>query len=122
MFRTIEPVEIDFVTQAPIGETRKTILEALRGRGGNIKVDSAKDIVAGFGSGLKMRLLGVAFAGTKSVPRDVVVKLREKGNGTEVRITVRDTAGVGSRTGFADKLQQLMYQQALDIKAQFSDA
>lgn len=121
MFRVIEPVEIDFVTKTSIEESRKIILEALRSQGGNIKVDSARDIVAGFGSGLKARLLGVALAGTNSMPRDVVVKLRETESKTEVKIRVRDTAGFGSRAGFADKLQRIMYQQALDIKSQFAD-
>ena len=46
MFRVIEPVEIDFVTKTSIEESRKIILEALRSQGGNIKVDSARDIVA----------------------------------------------------------------------------
>jgi hypothetical protein len=96
MFRVIEPVDIDFVTQTSIAETNRKILEALRNQGGKIKVDSAQDILAGFGSALKTRLFGVALVGTNSVPRDVLVKLRETENKTEVKIIVRDTMGFGS--------------------------
>jgi hypothetical protein len=119
-FTAIEPVEIDFVTQTSIAETKSKILEALRKQGGRIKVDSAMDVVAGFGSRLKMQLF--FWAGTKHWLRDVVIKLREKGDKTEVRVAVRDTAGLCDRGIFADTLQQIMYQQALDIKAHFVDA
>jgi hypothetical protein len=122
MFRVIEPVEIDFITQMSITETKRKIIEVLRAQCGKIKVDSARDILAGFGSGLKIRLFGIAIAGTNSAPRDILIKLRETENKTEVRVTVRDTLGFGSRVGYADKLQQIMYQQALDIKSQFVDA
>jgi hypothetical protein len=122
VFRVIEPVEIDFVTHTSIEDIRTTIIGALRKQGGKIKVDSPKDVLAGFGSGLKTRLLGVVLAGVHSAPRDVVIKLRETEDKTEVRVTVRDTMGFGSRMGYADKLQQIMYQQALDIKSQFADA
>jgi hypothetical protein len=122
MFRVIEPVEIDFVTKTSVAETRRTILEALHKQGGKIKVDSPNDIVAGFGSGLKVRLLGVALVGTNSSPRDIVIKLYQRENKTAINVTVRDTLGFGSRAGYADKLQQIMYQQALDIKSQFADA
>lgn len=116
----IEPVEIDFVTQTSIAETKSKILEAVRKQGGRIEVDSEKDVVAGFGSRLKMSLF--FWTGTTYWLRDVVIKLRKTGDETEVRVSVRDTAGVCDRGVVADKLQQSMYQQALDIKAHFADA
>ena len=118
-FAAVDPVEIDFVTQTSITETKSKILAALQKQGGKLKVESAQDVVAGFGSDFWRRFLGVA---RNCWPRDVVVRLRETAHGIEVRLTVRDTAGFCDRGVFAEKLQQIMYQQALDIKSQFADA
>jgi len=122
MFRVIEPVEVNFTTSIAIEEARRLVLSALRRMGGRIKVDSSRDIVAGFGSGWKARLLGVLLGGIECFPRDVVVALRASNGKTLVKVSVRDTFGFGSRVGVADRIQRLMYDNALAVKAAFPDA
>jgi len=122
MFRVIEPVEIEFLTSVSIDDTRQRILATLGRVGARIKVDSSRDIVAGFGSGWKARILGALLAGIDVMPRDVVVKLVDRNGKTEVRVSVRDTFGFGSRAGLTNKVQKLMYDNALAIKSQFPDA
>jgi hypothetical protein len=69
---------------------------------------------------VKARLLGAMLAGIKVMPRDVPVKFSESGGQTRVDITVRDTAGFGTRIGIADKLQKQMYEDALSVKRLFA--
>ena len=64
-----------------------------------------------------MRLLGLTFAGVDTFPRKVIVKLSEVGAETQVIITVRETAGFGSRMGYIKALELLMEKQVLHIKA-----
>ena len=69
----LNPVEIEFVTSSALEDAGKLILATLSSSGGKIKIHTTNDIVAGFGSGIKMRLLGAAIVGAKTSPRDVVV-------------------------------------------------
>jgi hypothetical protein len=69
-----------------------------------------------------MRLLGLTFAGVDTFPREVIVKLSEVGAETQIAITVRDTAGFGSRMGYIKVFELLMQKQALHIKANLPDA
>jgi len=71
-------------------------------------MDSSQEVGAAFGSNLKMRLLGLTFAGVDTFPREVIVKLSEVDDETQIAITVRDTAGFGSRMGYIKALELLM--------------
>ena len=122
MLRVIEPVEIEFTTSVAIEEARQRVLSALHRIGGRVKVDSSRDIVVGFGSGWKARLLGVLLGGIECFPRDVVVALRTTNDKTQVKVGVRDTFGFGSRAGIGDRIQKLMYDNALAVKSAFPDA
>ena len=82
MLRVIEPVEIEFETSIAIEDARQRVLSTLSRIGGRVKVDSSRDIVAGFGSGWKARLLGVLLGGIECFPRDAVVALRTNNNKT----------------------------------------
>src|SRR5665647_1228414 len=98
MFRVIEPVEIGFTVDRSQKDVQSQIVQHLIAQGGRIKVNDDSTILAGFGSNLKIRLLGAMFAGIKSMPRDVVVQLAENSGQTRVSVVVRDTFGFGSRT------------------------
>src|SRR5215204_7243037 len=117
MFRVIEPVEINFTVPARSAAVRKELVQILIAQGGRIKVNDDATILVGFGSNLKIRLLGAALAGIRAMPRDVLVQLNESADETEVSVVVRDTFGFGSRMGFSDKLQKQMYDDALSLKA-----
>lgn len=116
LFRAIEPVEINFTTSLSLSEAGNKAVSILSQRRGRIKVNDKQIILAGFGSGLKARLLGVLIAGIESAPRDVQVKFDQRDSETGVSILVRDTFGFGSRAGFSGKLQQLMYADALAVR------
>jgi|GEM_PF-1327274 len=122
MFRTIGPVQIDFVTQKSIKQAKESIVSTILSQGGNLKVEGSRYITAGFGSGVKLRLFGIALSGVECIPRNVIVKLTEINNETEISITIHITARISSQLGYYEKLQQLMYRQALEIKLQFPDA
>jgi len=76
----------------------------------------------GLGSGVKTRLLDGTWIYKGNLPRDIAISLREVANGSQVKVTVRDTMGVGSRAGLREKYQQVMYEEALTIKSRFPDA
>jgi len=120
MFRVIEPVEIGFTVDRSQKDVQSQIVQHLIAQGGRIKVNDDSTILAGFGSNLKIRLLGAMFAGIKSMPRDVVVQLAENSGQTRVSVVVRDTFGFGSRMAISDKLQKLMYDDALSLKKAFA--
>jgi len=122
MLRVIEPVEIEFATSIAIEDAKQRVLSALRRIGGRVKVDSSRDILAGFGSSWKARLLGVLLGGIECFPRDVGVALRTSNDKTQVKVMVRDTFGFGSRAGVGDRIQKLMYDNALAVKSAFPDA
>lgn len=121
MLRVIEPVEIEFTSSISIEDAQQLVLAALRSIGGRIKVDSSCDVVAGFGSSWKARMLGIFLGGLECFPRDVVVALRPDSGKTQIKITVRDTFGFGSRAGIGDMIQKLMYVNALAVKEVFPD-
>jgi hypothetical protein len=116
MLRVIEPVEISFTITDHHENIQPKIVQHFIERRGRIKVEDDATVVAGFGSNLKIRLLGAMIAGVKSMPRDVVVNLLESSGHTKVSVVVRDTFGFGSRMGISDKLQKLMYDDALSLK------
>jgi hypothetical protein len=122
LFRELEPVEIQFKTSESIEDCRKKIISVIQTDGWKIKVESKNDIVAGIGSGIKMRLLGAMIVGVKTSPRDVIISFKTNGDTTEIKAIVRDTLGFGSRVGFVDKLQKIMYENAFAIKNAFEDA
>src|ERR1043166_9930411 len=97
MFRRIETVETNVLTSSSTTDDRGQIIECLSAQGGKITSESSQEVAATFGSNLKMRLLGLTFAGVDTFPREVIVKLSEVGAETQIAITVRDTAGFGSR-------------------------
>ncbi|MBN2182954.1 MAG: hypothetical protein JW715_13670 [Sedimentisphaerales bacterium] len=116
------PAEIEFATSVAVEEARERILSTIGRIGGRVKVDSPGKIIAGFGSDLKARLLGALLGGIESFPRDLVVELRTSDNTTQVKVSVRDTFGFGSRAGIANKIRKLMHDNALAIKSAFPDA
>ena len=73
VFREIEPVEIQCKTSQSIEKFRKKTITLIQNNGGKIKVESNNEIVAGFGSAIKLRLLGAMIAGIKSSPRTLYV-------------------------------------------------
>lgn len=118
----VEPLEINFETTMSLAESRLRIVASIAERKGKIKVDYPTELVAGFGSGAKTRLLGGMWIDKRNLPRDLAVSLRELANGSQVKVTVRDTMGVGSRAGLREKYQQVMYEDALTLKSKFQDA
>jgi hypothetical protein len=120
MLGAIEPVEISFVVAKRLADVRTEVVRHLTANGGRIKVDDDSAILAGFGSNIKIRLLGAVWAGIKSMPRDVLVRLVEGAGQTQVSVTVRDTFGFGTRAGVSEKLQKLMYDDALSLKSALS--
>jgi hypothetical protein len=122
MFRPIETVETNVLTSSSTTDARGKIIECLSAQGGKITSESSQEVAATFGSNLKMRLLGLTFAGVDTFPREVIVKLSEVGAETQIAITVRDTAGFGSRMGYIKVFELLMQKQALHIKANLPDA
>jgi hypothetical protein len=121
MFRVIEPVEISFAIAARLADVWKKIIQTIITKGGRIKVDDQSTILAGFGSSWKVRLLGAMILGAKSMPRDVLVQMKDTSGQIQISIVVRDTFGFGSRAGFSDKLQKLVYEDAFSIKKLFSN-
>ena len=119
MLSAIEPVEITFGVDKRAADVRTEVVRHLTAQEGRIKVDDDSTILAGFGSNLKIRLLGALLAGIKSMPRDVLVRLTENSGQTQVSVTVRDTFGFGTRMGIREKLQKLMSDDALSLKALF---
>src|SRR5688572_30485598 len=67
MLRVIEPVKISFVVAARPADVRTRIIQHLTTQGGRIKVDDDTTILAGFGSNLKIRLLGAMIAGVNAM-------------------------------------------------------
>ncbi len=118
----IEPVNIEFLTSSKFEDVRTNIVSSLKSSGGTIKIETNTDIVAGFGSALKSRLLGAMIAGIKSFPREVSISLQKKDKFTHVKITVNDTFGFGSRIGLANKIQKMMYEDALNLKLIFKES
>ena len=118
----VEPVEVSFETSIPLAEARDRILAALAERNGNIKVNYPTEILVKLGSGAKTRFLGGMWIDKQNFPRDVMVSLREFGGNTRVKISVRDTLGVGSRAGMSGKYQQVIYEDAMMVRSQFQDA
>jgi len=51
------------------------------------------------------------------MPRDVLVRMAEGAGQTQVSVTVRDAFGFGTRAGISEKLQKLMYDDALSLKS-----
>jgi hypothetical protein len=117
MLGAIEPVEISFVVAKRLADVRREVVRHLTANGGRVKVDDDSAILAAFGSNIKIRLLGAVWAGIKSMPRDVLVRLAEGAGQTQVSVTVRDTFGFGTRAGISEKLQKLMYDDALSLKS-----
>jgi hypothetical protein len=118
----VEPLEVSFETSIPLVEARDRILAALAERNGNIKVNYPTEILVKLGSGAKTRFLGGMWIDKQNFPRDVMVSLRESGGSSHVKITVRDSLGMGSRAGMSDKYRQVMYEDAMVIRSQFQDA
>jgi len=118
----LAPIEVVFETLVPLSEAMGRILSALAERKGKIKVSYPTEILVKIGCGAKTRLLGGAWIDKQNFPRDVMVSLREFGGNTHVKISVRDTLGVGSRAGMSDKYQQVMYEDAMLIRSRFQDA
>jgi hypothetical protein len=118
----LEPIEISFETSIPLSEARDRILAALAERNGKIKISYPTEILVKLGSGAKTRLLGGMWIDKQNFPRDVMVSLREFGGNSRIKITVRDTLGIGSRGGMTDKYQQVMYEDAMIVRSRFQDA
>jgi len=117
MLGPIEPVEISFVVATRLADVRTEVVRHLTANGGRIKIDDDSTVLAGFGSNMKIRLLGAVWAGVKSMPRDVLVRMAEGAGQTQVSVTVRDAFGFGTRAGISEKLQKLMYDDALSLKS-----
>ena len=120
MFGAIEPIEIEFAAAMSASEARQKAVSVLRERAGRIKIDKDEIVVAGFGSSWKARLFGTVLAGVQSMPREVKVELQQGESQTIVSVLVRDTFGFGSRFGVADKLRQLMHEDAFALKRALS--
>ncbi len=118
----VEPIEINFETSVALAEARTRIIASIAERKGKIKVDYPTELVAGLGSGAKTRLLGGMWIDKRNLPRDLAVSLRELANGSQVKVTVRDTMGIGSRAGLREKYQRVMYEDAFTPKSRFQDA
>ena len=118
----VEPVEVSFETSVPLIEAKDRILAALATRKGRIKVNYPTEILVKLGSGAKTRFLGGMWIDKQNFPRDVMVSLRESSGRSHVKITVRDTLGMGSRAGMSDKYQQVMYEDAMIVRGRFQDA
>jgi len=118
----INSAHIEFSTALNRANVHEAIVSSIQSNGGKIKVDTTDTIVAGFGSQTKMRLLGSMLAGIRSFPRDVVITLFQMDDeNTHVEITVNDTLGTASRIGIGQKIQELMYGDALNLKSLFDD-
>jgi len=112
----INSAHIEFSTALNRANVHEAIVSSIQSNGGKIKVDTTDTIVAGFGSQTKMRLLGSMLAGIRSFPRDVVITLFQMDDeNTHVEITVNDTLGTASRIGIGQKIQELMYGDALNL-------
>jgi hypothetical protein len=118
----LQPVEVSFETSVSLAEARDRILAALAERNGKIRVSYPTEILVKLGSGAKTRLLGGMWIDRQNFPRDVMASLREFGGNTQIKISVRDTLGVGSRAGMSDKYQQVMYEDAMIVRSRFQDA
>jgi hypothetical protein len=118
----IEPVELSFETSIPLAEARDRIHAALAERNGKIKVNYPTEILVKLGSGAKTRFLGGMWIDKQNFPREVIVSLREFGGTSHIKITVRDTLGMGSRAGMSDKYRQVMYEDAMMVRSRFQDA
>ena len=121
-FESVSPVHLEFTTKATLEQVRITVLEALRNEGADVRSDTANQVVAGFGSGTKARLMGATLGGIKVMPRDLFVDFYREGGKTLVRLVVHDTFGFGARIGVADSLKDLMQQNAAMIMSAFPDA
>ena len=118
----LEPIEVTFETSIPLSEARDRILAALAERNGKIKVSYPTEILVKLGSGAKTRLLGGMWIDRQNFPRDVTVSLREFGGSSHIKITIRDTLGIGSRAGMSNKYHQVMYEDAMIVRSRFEDA
>jgi hypothetical protein len=118
----LNPIEVSFETSVPPAEARDRILAALAERNGKVKVSYPTEILVKLGSGAKTRLLGGMWIDRQNFPRDVMVSLRESGGSTFIKITVRDTLGIGSHAGMSDKFRQVMYEDAMIVRSRFQDA
>jgi len=117
-----QPIEVSFETSVPLAEARDRILAALSERNGKIKINYPTEILVKLGSGAKTRLLGGMWIDRKNFPRDVMASLRESAGSSYIKITVRDTLGMGSRSGMSGKYQQVMYEDAMMVRSRFQDA
>jgi hypothetical protein len=115
----IAPTDITFTTTFSIDKARNVILESLIDSGAKIKIGRSANIVASFGSALKVRMLGLFICGVQAFPRDLVVALSNEDGSTRIKVTVDDTFGFGSRAGFTVSLQRIMCEDASNIKALF---
>ena len=120
MFGVIEPIEMEFAAAMSASEARHKTISVLKERAGRIKIDKDEIVIAGFGSSWKARLFGTVLAGVQSMPREVKVEFQQRESQTIVSVLVRDTFGFGSRLGVADKLRQLMHEDASALKRALS--
>ena len=120
MFGAIDPVALKFDAPMSASEARAKTVSVLSERAGRIKVDEDKIVIARFGASWKARLFGTVLAGVQSMPREVKVEFQQTGLQTSVSVSVRDTFGFGSRLGVANKLRELMHEDALALKRALS--
>lgn len=122
MFGAIPAVYLAFYTAKTLEEAQSLIVSVIHNNGGQIRIQSDRQIVAGFGSGAKFRIIGGAISGVKVSPRDIIIDMERLEDKTLIKVIVRDMLGFGSRIGFSGKLQELMNQNASAVKAAFLDA
>ena len=122
VFGAVPPATLKFHTKTPLEQAKQAVVGYVLHAGGKISSDAGSAIVGEFGSQLKTRLLGGAFIGRESLPREVVVSFETLDGQTVVTVTARDAVGFGSRLGMADKLQLALYESAQAIKSLFPDA
>lgn len=113
--------EMCFSVNTTLVETRNKILKYISDTGGKIKKQGETQIIASYGSALKIRLLGTLFAGLKAYPRDVDISFGESEENVLIKISIIDTFGIGLRVGIKDDLNNLFTGQASEIKSIFTN-
>ena len=119
MFKKVESVEIECLTNLSISESRNQVRECLIKIGATIQHDKLTLLNAKLGSSIKMRLLGL-LGGIESFPRIISINFEELEK-TKISIQVKDDFGFGSRAGIANKVHKLMLSDAQKIQKIFLD-
>ena len=119
MLKPVDSIQLIFFTSLSLEKSSELILSCFRNMQAKVKINSANNLVASLGSGIKTRLIGLLIGGIEIYPRDIIISTIKENEKSKITIKVKDTFGFGLRAGFSEKIEKLLYSDGLKIKDSF---